>query len=615
MIRPDVPIMNSSVGPNNRCEYLKLLNEAKARRVWIAFDRPTLFKDRTDDLKRLGENLRFFEENGLEVGVWVQAFGFGDDLPNDSRNCHWTRIRSVTGSVKNGDAFCPEDPDFVSAYTDWITDIARLSPKFIMLDDDLCLSVRPGIGCFCDKHINLLQNEVGELPKLTDIFTGGKNKYRDAWYKVMGNTLKSFCRKVRCAVDGVDPFIRIGICAGYTSWDIEGCDPIELSRILAGSTEPFFRLTSAPYWVAPKRNRFYGQRLSAVIENARNQIAWCKDSGVEFFAEADSYPRPAYNCPAMIVENFDIAMHASSVRSLKYLFDYVSSASYEKQYLNIHCYNLPLYDRIENAFQDSTPCGVKVYRPPHRILDAVLPTEFIGEKSVMRTYFSEAAAMLACHAIPVCYGEDSDFAAVFGNDAQYFENVHQKVLLDISAALFLKEKGIDVGIDSVKDAKIPRFELFDGEKIPLSQIYPNAKFKDLTLKDGAVIRSVFDTQAVACFEYKNFMILSFDALFVNESSELFCSYERGKQLWEFFGNPYPSVIGYSEIYSICAAKNNKLVSLFQNHSMDPIYGLEITLPKGYTSFKLYGVGAEISGNKISLTDGFLPQSTLLLEVE
>ena len=613
MIRPDVPIMNSRVSEDTRGEYLRQIREANADRVWIALERRTLFEDRADDLRRLSENLRFFEENGLSVGVWMQAFGFGDPLPY--AECGWTRLRSVTGISKEIDAICPEDPAFIEAYTAWVRDVAKLSPRLIMLDDDLCLSVRPGIGCFCDRHLKLLRDEVGDLGDLTKMFTGGKNRYRDAWYKVMGDTVRGFCRKVRETVDRVDPTIRVGVCAGYTSWDVEGTDPIEMSRILAGATEPFFRLTSAPYWVAPKTDRFRGQRLSAVIENARNQIAWCQDSGIEFFAEADSYPRPAYNCPAMLIENFDIAMHASGTKSLKYLFDYNSSPYYEKQYLKIHTRNLPLYDRIEAAFAGKKPCGVRVFRPMHRITDAVLPNEFIGEKAVMRSYFSSASAMLSAHAIPVSYGDTGDVAMVFGDDALYFDFAPKKTVLDVTAALLLMEKGIDVGIEGASDAPLPRFEIFGDERIPVDRISDGARFRSLSLKSEATVLSRFDTGDVASFVYGDFLVLAFDAMSISEMSSLYCSYERGKQLLGFYGNPFPSISGYADLYSISAEGDGKQVSLFQNLSIDPVFDFDIVLPMACRSFRLHGAEGALHGDRIRITSELSPQATMLLEVE
>ena len=611
MLKPDVPFLNSNLNESTRALFLAQAKQAKASRVWIALDRESLFC-RKDHMARLEENLRFFEAGGIEAGVWIQAFGFGEPLSHEAGN--WTRLRSATGVSREVDAFCPEDPDFTAAYLAWVRDIAKLSPALIMLDDDLCLSVRPGIGCFCDRHMKLLEGEVGKIDDPTKLFTGKKNKYRDAWFRVTGNTMRAFCQKVRCAVDEIDPNIRIGLCAGYTSWDIEGTDPIEMSRILAGNTHPFFRLTAAPYWIA--KNRIPGQRLSAVIENARNQIAWSRQTDIEIFAEADSYPRPCYHTPAMLVENFDLAMHASGVKSLKYLFDYYSSPTYETQYLKIHTRNLSLYEAIENAFQGSTPCGIRVYRPPHRITDAILPERFAGEKPIMHTYFSKAAAMLASHAIPVSYEGENDCAVVFGDDALYLNNFNQKIVLDRSAALILKEKGIDVGFDTVQpNSDIPSFELFDGEKVLLFGASPVLSFPDLSLKDGAVVKSRFDTGTIAGFEYNNFLVLNFDAFSVNEASALFCSYARGRQLQEFFGYPYPTVDGYANLYSICAKKGNRQIVLFQNHSIDPVFDFDITLPKPCRTFALTGATGTLCGNKIHVTSDFSPQATILLETE
>ena len=620
MLSVDVPVMNSNITSKNREKLLKQIKEAKASRIWVAIDRYMLFSNRSEDLKILNENIRFFEQNGFEVGVWMSSFGYGATLPVEdcyfsNDKCSWTRIRSVTGRCEEVDALCPEDEEFLSAYLSWVKDIAELRPAMIMLDDDLCLSVRPGIGCFCEKHQKLLFDEVGEIKNYTDIFVGGKNKYRDAWYKVMGNTLRRFCKKVRDAVDTVDDTIRVGFCAGYTSWDIEGVDAIELSRILAGKTEPFYRLTGAPYWIAPKINRFPGQRLSAIIENVRNQVSWNKGESVEYFAEADSYPRPCYRTPAMYVENFDIAMRAVGVRSLKYLFDYSASPEYETKYLGIHTRNFKLYDTIERAFENTRPCGVRLYRPMHRITDAVLPESFAGEEEIMRTYFSDAAAMLSCHAVPTVYDGESDFAAVFGDDALYFEDNHQKTVLDLTAALMLKEKkGVDTGISDIKDASAPTFEIFGEERVFLGY-HGNVGFKGLALKEGAKVLSRYDTGDVASFTYGNFLVLNFDAFTVNEDSALYCSYERGKQLQAFYGYPYPAILNNCELYSVCAEREGEHIVLFQNHSIDPVFDFDIILPRKCRSFELYGAEGEKHGDRIRVKTDFSPQSVMLLSVK
>lgn len=600
MVYPNVPVMNSNLTPENRAVLLKQILAAKASRVWIALDRCTLFEDRREAMARLNENLRFFEQAGLEVGVWFQAYGFGDPAPCETG---WTLIRSYQGVERQGaDCFCPEDPAFCAAYLRWVEDIAAQKPRLMMLDDDLCLSVRPGIGCFCAHHQKLLG-----FTDLTGLFEGEANEKRRRFLQVMGETHRSFCRKVRAAVDKIDPTVRVGLCAGYTSWDLEGTDPPELARILAGKTEPFFRLTAAPYWAAPKKQRFPGQRLSAIIENARNQAVWCKE--IEIFAEADSYPRPCYNTPAMLVENFDIAMQASGIPSLKYLFDYHSSAEYETQYWRIHTRNLPFYEKTAEAFAGATPCGVRVFRPAHRLAEETLPIPFAGEKAVMRRYFSGAAAMLAAHAIPVCYEGAAECAVVFGEDARWLEGA-SRVVLDLPAALLLQKNGADVGLKEVYEAPTPQFEFFGREKV---LIQGDPRGKGLSLEEGAEVLSRFDNGEVASYCYGKYLVLNFDG--IDETSTYGSCYARGRQLQEFFGFPYPAILGYSELYAICAQKEGGHTVLFQNHSMDPVFDFEILLPKRCKAFKLYGAEGVAEGNKLRILSELAPQGSILLEIQ
>ena len=116
--------------------------------------------------------------------------------------------------------------------------------------------------------------------------------------------------------------------------------------MLAGSTAPFLRFTGAPYWCNTAKGRFPGQKLNAVIECARDQAAWSRGSGVEVYGEADSYPRPAYQSHANLIECFDIAMQAEGIRDLKYIFDYRSSPTYEQKYYKLHLRHIPLYEHI-----------------------------------------------------------------------------------------------------------------------------------------------------------------------------------------------------------------------------------------------------------------------------
>ena len=132
---------------------------------------------------------------------------------------------------------------------------------------------------------------------------------------MQGDTLRTFCKTLRDALDEVDPTVRMGFCAGYTSWDVEGVDAIELSYILAGNTKPFLRFTSAPYWYQGQR---FGQTpLATFIEFARIQAAWIKNENIEVFTECDTYPHDRYHTPLAHIQCFDALLACQKHRTTR----------------------------------------------------------------------------------------------------------------------------------------------------------------------------------------------------------------------------------------------------------------------------------------------------------
>lgn len=133
--------------------------------------------------------------------------------------------------------YCPLDEDFVNDYLDVVRCIASYSPDIIMIDDDFRLNGRNyRLGCFCPKHLKAFYNIIGEEVPRNEIeklmFTGGKNKYRDAYMKMTGKTLIDFAKKVRAAIDEINPTIRAGACMVFSTWDFEGVDGIEIAKPL-----------------------------------------------------------------------------------------------------------------------------------------------------------------------------------------------------------------------------------------------------------------------------------------------------------------------------------------------------------------------------------------------
>ena len=499
------------------------------------------------------KHIKIYEDLGYECGVWISTLGYGGSLFADAvENKTYTSIRSITGR-EMGDAICPTDADFVGRVCRVITDLARAGARMIMLDDDLCLSVRPGLGCACDAHIAEFCRRIGrpvtlsELPKL--LFTGKANEERKTWLDMQGDTLREFCRTLRRALDEVAPDVRMGFCAGYTSWDVEGVDAIELSHILAGRTRPFLRFTSAPYWLQAQR---FGQMpMAALIELARMQAAWIKNEDIDVFFECDTYPHDRFHTPLSHVQCFDTAtMLTKDVGALKYFYHYPCRPETERGYINAHLAEAENCAALQKAFHTRAEVGVRVYEPMHKLADATLPEHFDAVKSqkqIMKKYaFSEAQMMLSVNAIPTVYDGCGLCGIVFGENANYLsdEALQNGLILDVTAAELLQKRGVDVGLKSSRPLEMTVLEDF-GIGTPVS-VYWATDLCEVEVAAGVRVISEFvDTDYLAnasnrrrvpsAYLYENaqgqrFLVYAFRAQNQPEISGMYWNYRRGEQI-------------------------------------------------------------------------------------
>jgi hypothetical protein len=545
-----------------------------------------------------------------------------------------------------GDAFCPEDPAFMEVYLSWVKDMAACAPSLLMLDDDLCQSVRPGLGCYCHRHKALLNQRLtaqglaplGEDPTVWGqrFLTGRGNADRRAFFDVMGDSLRHFCRKVRNAVDEVDPTLRVGFCAGYTSWDIEGAPASELSRILAGNNKPFLRLTGAPYWVTHDMQRFAGQRLNTVIEFTRAQETRCRQEGgdIEIFAEADSYPRPRYHVASAYIDTFDLACRASGgMGMLKYVFDYYAAPENESGYLKHHLRLATQYDRVEKLFSDKTARGVYVCEPMEKIRDMTLPVPFAGENFVMHTAFSPAATMLSALSIPTTYDLPADgipeCAIAFGNCVTAPERMPRKLILDLPAALRLQEAGMDVGIaEVIPEANIPLYERYEhldtcGVFVPghTSLQFQSAPYFRVVPREGARVLSVFEgrTQVYpSAYRYTSgeteLYVLCADAYALRPNCSILLSYGRQKQLLDFMGS-IPHVAGQPCVYTLWKEGETGGALLVLNLSEDVLFDFDIVLDRTYDQAILHGAEGVHLGDRVHVTGEVPPFSAITIEMK
>ena len=598
------------------------LHEMGAEFIFLVHDGRFCFERgalRDAQLENIKDKMALYENAGFEVGIWIIALGFGGKtLPYNKKAAqNYTRIKSTRGFVGD-DAICPLDTDYTYAMSTLVEDLASIGLKVIMFDDEFCLNIRPGLGCACDLHMEKMRRELGEDITREEIekkvYSGAPSKYRDAWIKVEGDSLRDFARQMRESADKIDPSVRLGFSTGYTSWDLEGADAIELTEIFAGENKPFLRYTGAPYWVP--QVRFQGQPLQTIVENVRMQAAWIKDRGFEAFGEGDIYPRSRFNVPAAYSELYDMALMIEDIANLKYYYAYSYPHNFDSYYVDIHKRNMPLYKEIERIFSGKRSVGVRVYEEMRKFKNYELPPAYLGCRDVMYvTMFSNAQAILASNAIPTVYDGDGICSICFGENARYIDekDIRGGMILDAKAAEILEARGIDVGLVSAERLSISGGrEIFDG--YTTTPMIDSARYRRLELKEGAETISKFRFTSVdpvlevpSAYKYENasgdrFLVFGFAGDEQADTSATLLSYSRGEQIKDniswLCNKELPARCKSSPyLYSIVRENEDEFAIAYFNMHADEVFDLSVELGSDADGIEFIGCDGEMADSR------------------
>lgn len=605
-----VPI---KIAPSARFGYeetMRELNKLDTKRVIIAlgfYEQDPVKK--AASLQDLKEFCDVLHSHGYEVGAWVWTYMFQGKHP-------YTTMVSINGNPISS-YVCPTDDKFSDFVAEYIHDIALTGVDLIQFDDDFRYGfLGPnGPACLCEKHMAIIRDLVGENctreQVCEHILNGGPNQYRDAYLKANGDVFRGFAQKMRKAVDSANPNVRLGACACLTSWDIDGVEAMELSRILAGNTKPFIRLIGAPYW-AVKRN--WGNELQDCIDMDRMEAAWVRsaDPEIEIIAEGDSFPRPRTTCPASYLENFDMAIRAAGCCDgiLKYGIDYFSNMDYETGYTKFHLRNKENYAGIHKHFDSKKEIGVRVYTYTKKLEKSVFETPVNIEHMV----FPQAARILSGNTIPIQFEGEGLCGAVFGEDARQLplEAADHGLILDYAAAKILAERGVDVGVNVFGEPVVAgRLERYlSPENYTFTR---GINVYQLVLKDGAEVLSDTETEKglyPTAFRYENekgqrFFVLNVPPHVSNNN--ILKQYARSRQIAEnilwISGKQLPAYCyGHPAMYTIVKEGDRQLaVGLWNLHAdiaMDPV----VELAETYSAIDFIGCTGRLEGKKVILSD-------------
>ena len=562
--------------------------------------------------------LSFFTEIDVSVVAWIvpTISGYGLNFPGYSE-----RVKNIHGETTQ--RFCPLYDEHVDYYCECIKKIVSCGVKRIMFEDDFRMhSPVDYFQCFCDKHLELYSELLGETVTIEkmreELLKSEPSKCREAWMRGNQLTLERFAKKIRAAVDEVDSEAEIVFDCGPCLWGGDGTNPIPIAEILAGSHKKEMRLIGAPYWQRIFRHSL--TNMISVVDYTRHQAYECKKHGdITVIAEGDVFPRPRYACPAASLETFHTILLADGNfdKISKYALDYTSSVNYEKGYALEHERNSKLYLDIERIFKGKTAQGVHLVEPfelPH-------VTHKLNERPEQATPFSPSREILNANSIPAVF-EPGSVNLIFGENARTLDLdlLSYGSILDMEAAKILAERGVDIGFVSCEIAELkplhinsPSYEkYFDyGEK---TTVYKIPQVYHIALKEGARVRSEFSffrQRYVASYTYENaegarFLVIGLDASKCNPPSDLFRNYCRQRQLIDSYawlgGKPLAAICtGHPDLYLMVKTDADSMAIGLWNYFADKIYQPEIEFCETYSSAEFINCEGKLEGNKVIIS--------------
>ncbi len=625
MFSISAPLINNTINENNREDILTTLKKCKVSRIFIAIGSSRFLNELSDeDFEQLKDNCAYFRANGIKVVIWQgYTIGHGIPLSHDKPNqvkYEFTNLTTASGQ-ELADTYCPLDENFRKAVCLYLKRIATAGADTILLDDDFRLSERQdeldSITCCCQKHLEKMSEVCGE-PVTLDIIkdkvlSGKPNKYRDAWEKVQGDSLRTFAREIRKAVDEVDKSVRVALCSCWSHWDVDGADALELTKILAGENKPLLRLHGAPYW---EKFGSYGATLCSSIELEKMLHSFCKNRDVELISEGDVYPRPRYNIPSSHLETFDGALRAFGEFDgiLKYMFDYTSPVGYEEGYINAHLSNLSKFENLSEKFQNAQNEGVRVYAFPHLFTKMDIRNE---RYSLLGNSPRWYGAILSENSIPTVYEGEGLCACVMGVNAEMvsLDDIKHGAIIDSEAAKILHARGVDVGVKSFKS----NFETNVGIENYSDGVVTVSSNCKVMLCDYKTVKveSYFESEGekiITSYSYQNelgqkFFVLCYPALDTKVAMRVnYYRQENLKNAVEWIsGKKLPAFVAKAPyLYCVTKRKEGKVFVAMFNCYMDDIFYPFVQLDRHYDSVTFINGKGRLDGDKIIIDEEIAP---------
>ena len=389
---------------------------------------------------RIGESFaaagKALEGTGVEIG-WF-------DRPTLAWNHHTKcqHIMDCDGNESSG--FCPLDAAAASAHIANLKKTVELGrPRLVIIEDDLNLSGHSGTvsdhgGCFCPLHMAAFARRIGrtmtarEAGALFDAPTAANEPLRRAFAQLSKESLVQFCRRVRQAIDEVDPTIRVCLCQS-AQVDLDGDTTEANVRALAGGVRPMTRVYGAAY---------FSENVSADLPKTLAHTFYSMQHlprDIEMIYEADVFPHTRfYNSTLFYKSEIAAAFMAGAEDLLLFCVRTAEDPLADRAYLDMFRANRRRFAAVRDFRRKASLTGVRaVYRADERAL-------FRTRKHDM---LAEGARVLAKFGLPMTT-LPSNASVLFGATAERLPEQEIRdlfkgaTIVDSTAALALAKRGL-----------------------------------------------------------------------------------------------------------------------------------------------------------------------------
>ncbi|MBR3222604.1 MAG: hypothetical protein IKF72_10280 [Kiritimatiellae bacterium] len=289
----------------------------------------------------------------VRAGVLVQAIlGHWPRVDKDIED--WTRTVNIKGEKVR---FCPDDPGFAQYITDTFTLLAREKPAFILTDDDV-RAYSHEAECFCPRHVAEFNGRRGTEFSECELRERVRNARQDdpdytTFLAVQRDMMERLAKRMRVAIDAVDPAIPAGICVANEETFLAA----PLARAMAARGQrPVMRASTGCYMER------YGSRFAPIVFRMLGFAERYRDSGIDLLDEADTCPHNLWSKSARsFFTHLAVASFAGfSGAKTWYVNGHKGKNAVSRAYTDVLAGRMGCLDALADAAADGEFAGVAV---------------------------------------------------------------------------------------------------------------------------------------------------------------------------------------------------------------------------------------------------------------